>query len=221
MLEQIDSLDRTATLWVNGSQNLLWDHAILVATSTWIWVPLGLVLLWLLWRDVPRRQFWLAVGLLVLGIYVADNLSASVFKPIFKRWRLTQDPVYMYAVDVVRNYRGGRYGFFSAHAANTFTVATFLALLIRHRGLSLLMMSWALLNCYTRLYLGVHYVGDILVGTICGLLVGWGCYRLFCRLAHRQSEDKGVLQAESCRIFSMSIVASYVGVVIVALLYWT
>lgn len=220
MLEQLKTIDRIATLYLNGGSNMMWDNSILVATSTWMWIPLGVIILWLIWRDTSRRNFWFIVLFLVIGVFVADNLSASVFKPIFKRWRLTQDPIFMYVVDVVHNYRGGRYSFFSAHAANTFTVETFLCLLVRRPLLNLLIVSWALLNCYTRVYLGVHYIGDILVGIYFGILIGWTCYKMFCYFSH-YSPDRSVslLKSRSRQILAISIWGSYVGVFIVALLF--
>ena len=88
----------------------------------------------------------------------------------------------MYLVDVVNDYRGGKYGFFSSHAANTFAVATFMSLLVRYRAFTLTLVSWALLNCWSRVYLGVHYVGDIAAGILWGLFVGYAVYWLFRRL---------------------------------------
>ena len=82
----------------------------------------------------------------------------------------------MYAVDVVNGYRGGKYGFISSHAANTFAVATLLTLLVRGRRLAIVLFGWALLNCWTRVYLGVHYVGDLMCGALWGTLVATGIY---------------------------------------------
>ena len=100
------------------------------------------------------------------------------------RWRPTHDPQIGILVDVVNGYRGGNYGFFSAHAANTFSLAVFFSLLTRNRILSYFLISWSLVNCWTRMYLGVHYPGDILVGLLWGGLVGYGVYRLYLRVAN-------------------------------------
>lgn len=90
----------------------------------------------------------------------------------------------MYLIDTVLNYRGGRYGFFSGHACNTSCVAMFLALLFREKRLTLILFLWSITTTYTRLYLGVHYLGDVLVGWSVGLTLGSIFYYLYSR--HRR-----------------------------------
>ncbi len=172
-------LDKKITLFLNGSHSLMWDSVIYAATQTLTWIPVGLLMLYIIYRQGGMRSLLMVLGMILLGILISDQLSSSIVKPLVKRFRPTQDPQIMYLVDVVNNYRGGRYGFFSAHASNTFTVALFLTLLFRHRMTGILLVSWSLLNSYTRVYLGVHYFGDVLVGTLVGALVGWCLYRFF------------------------------------------
>ena len=164
--------DQDLTLFINGSNSLLWDRIIYLATQTVTWIPIALLMLYVVFKNGGTKQLFTLLGLLFLGIFLSDQLSSSIVKPMVQRFRPTQDPHLMYLVDVVNNYRGGRYGFFSAHASNTFTVAMLLAYRFHHKRLTLLLFSWALLNCYTRIYLGVHYAGDVLVGIAVGLLIG-------------------------------------------------
>ena len=174
-------LDQTLTLALNGSQSLYLDSLAWTATHTSTWFPLMLLLLYLIIRNndlVGVCGTVLAIGLCVL---IADQVASTLFKPMVGRFRPTNDPFIMYAIDVVNDYRGGRYGFFSSHAANTMAVATFLALVVRERTLTLWLYSWALVNCWTRVYLGVHYIGDLTVGTLWGLFTGWMVYRLWLR----------------------------------------
>ena len=90
-------------------------------------------------------------------------------------------------MDIVDGYRGGKYGFFSAHAANTFSLAIYFCWLVRSRLLSTTLVIWSLTNCWTRIYLGVHYPGDILVGLTWGAIVGTVAYFIYRRLARKFS----------------------------------
>ena len=112
-------------------------------------------------------------------ILVADRLCSGLVKPWVARWRPTQDPEIMYLVDIVEGYRGGRFGFFSGHACNTFCMATFLSFLFRYRAVTFTLYFWSVTTTFTRLYLGVHYFGDVTVGLLVGILIGWGFYCLY------------------------------------------
>ena len=171
-------MDRQLTLLLNGSQSLFLDGVAWTATRTLTWIPLAIVLLYVVVRDNNLRGIWHVVLGIALSILLADQMASSVFKPLVARWRPTHNPEIMYMVDVVNGYRGGNYGFFSSHASNTWAIAMFVSLLARRRFLTISLASWALLNCWTRVYLGVHYVGDLAVGTLWGLFVGWAFYRL-------------------------------------------
>ena len=179
MLDKILALDQQITLALNGSDSLFWDGIAMTATQTLTWIPLALVLLYVIVRNNDARTIGLILLSVALCVLIADQVASGICKPLFQRYRPAQDPAIMYLVDVVDGYRGGKYGFFSSHAANTFSLAVFVSLLIRHKALSCGLISWALLNCWTRVYLGVHYFGDLLVGTLFGTFVGCFIYFLF------------------------------------------
>ena len=168
--------DKELLLHLNGSDSLFGDGFMWVATSTYIWIPLGIMLLYVVIKNnLPKEIIWTLIAI-VLVITCADQISSGICKPFFARFRPTQDPEIMYMVDIVNNYRGGRYGFISSHAANTFGIAVFVSLLIKNRLLTCILLLWAALNAYSRIYLGVHYPGDIIFGTIVGCMVGWIIY---------------------------------------------
>ncbi len=174
-------MDQALTLWLNGSQSLYWDSVMQMATRTSTWIPLLLVLAYIIFRehDLPHFLFLIFAGLCV--VLVCDQVASSIFKPLVERWRPAQDPYLMHQVDVVCGYRGGWYGFFSSHAANTAGVALFFSLVFRRRSVMASLLAWSLLSSWSRIYLGVHYVGDVLVGWIFGAAVAYGAYRLYCR----------------------------------------
>lgn len=165
-------LDQQLTLAINGSDSLFWDNVMYTYTNTFSWSVVIIVLLVIIFKNNSPKEALLVYLSIALLIFVADRLCSGLVKPMVERWRPTQDPQIMYLVDVVRGYRGGRFGFFSGHACNTFCIATFLSLLFRCRKVALALFFWCITTTFTRLYLGVHYLGDISVGLLVGISLG-------------------------------------------------
>ena len=178
-LSTLTDIDKYLLLSLNGSDSLFWDGVMKVYTSMAIWIPLALMLAYVLIKNNSMKDFLLLLLIIAGVVALTDGISSTFCKPFFERWRPTRDPVLMYIVDVVTETRGKDYGFTSSHAANSFGIAVFVMLLIKNRALSLSLILWASMNAFTRIYLGVHYPGDIIAGTLIGVLVGWGMYRLF------------------------------------------
>ena len=181
-IQQLINLDQQLLLNLNGSDSLFWDGFMWIATSTFIWIPMAVALLYVIFKNNRIREAFLVIIMLALAITLADQISSGFCKPFFARFRPTQDPELMYLIDIVNDYRGGRYGFISSHAANTFTVAVLLTCIIRSWSLAILLFIWAALNAYSRIYLGVHYPGDILFGTLLGVSLGILIYMLYRKL---------------------------------------
>lgn len=185
------ALDKQWLLAVNGSDSLYLDRVARILTTALTWLPLYLSLFYVVLRNNDNFRKVLCVlagaGLCVL---LAGTVDDMIVKPTVARWRPTHDPEIGLLVDIVDGYRGGNYGFFSAHASNTFSIAVFFCWLIRSRVLSVAMVIWSLTNCWTRMYLGVHYPGDILVGLTWGFLVGSFAYFLFYRATRRLTSAK-------------------------------
>lgn len=181
-METLLSFDTSITLFINGSDSIWLDNFAWLLTKTATWSLLYLSILYFLWKSGNWRHACIVVLGLALCVLVSDQVASSVFKPLVCRLRPTHDPAIMALVDTVRDYRGGMYGFFSSHAANTMSVAVFLSLALRHRATTISLLAWSLINCWTRLYLGVHFFGDILAGLVFGGLVGWCLYALSQRI---------------------------------------
>lgn len=166
------TFDQQATLAINGSDSIFWDNLMLTVTNTFSWSLLIFVLFYIIFKNNSWKEAFVIILTLGLLIFVADRICSGWIKPTVARWRPTQDPHLMYMVDVVNNYRGGRFGFFSGHACNTFCVATFLAWLFRSPRLTAVLYFWCATTTFTRLYLGVHYLGDVTVGLLVGITLG-------------------------------------------------
>ena len=180
MIDSILQYDKQLLLSLNGSHSLFADGLMLTLTDAKTWIAMYVALLYLVIKNNNSMTKILAIiagaALCVLFTGTLDDLFV---KPVVARWRPTHDPEIGYMVDVVDGYRGGRYGFFSAHAANTFSIALFFVLLVRSRWLSVALVLWSLINCWTRIYLGVHYPIDIAVGLLWGAFVAVLVYVLF------------------------------------------
>lgn len=178
-MEELIQLDKQLLLWFNGSDSLFLDGLVKTLTTATTWIPLYLGLFYLVLKNNDNVQkVLLVLGCAGLCVFLAGSLNDLFVKPWVARWRPSRDPEIAMLVDVVNGYRGGRYGFFSSHAANTFSLAIFFTLLVRSKVLSVAMILWSLLNCWTRLYLGVHFPGDILCGLLWGGVVGTGMWFL-------------------------------------------
>lgn len=174
----------------NGSDNLFIDQLAMVLTSGFTWVFLYVALFCVVVRNNETMgQIALVVGGAFLCVLIASGVTDGIVKPTVARWRPSNDPSIKYMVHVVNDMRLKDYGFFSAHAANTMSLAVFFSLLIRSKALSLALPLWSLLNCWTRLYLGVHYPSDIACGILFGIVVGGGVYFLFRKLYRKISPD--------------------------------
>ena len=186
----IQNIDFQVLQWFNGSNNVILDQLALVLTSGFTWIPLYVVLFIVVMRNnETMMQIGLVVGGALLCILFADGFADGIIKPLAERWRPSNDPLVKYSVQVVDNLRMKDYGFCSAHAANTMSIAVFFSLLVRSRMLTITMIVWSLVNCWTRLYLGVHYPLDIATGLLLGSVVGFLVYLLYHRMYRRISPE--------------------------------
>ncbi len=180
-MDYLINVDTDFLLYLNGFYNEFFDTFMFLFSGKWIWIPMYLALAYVLFRNMTPKQ---AVGCIVaiaLVIVVTDQMSSSLIRHAVGRLRPANlDNPISDLVHVVNGYRGGRYGFPSSHAANSFGLVFFLFFLMRKSPLPAIMTVWAIVNCYSRIYLGVHYPGDILCGSLVGLLgaaIVWLVYR--------------------------------------------
>ncbi len=179
MLDFLIDLDTDIFLFFNSLHFPLFDHFMKMFTGKLIWAPMYAAILFILYRRFGWRVATVYVLGTVLVIALADQICATAIRPYVERLRPSNlaNPI-VESVHIVGNYRGGSYGFPSCHAANSFALATYLAFLFSSRRFTIFILLWAFVNSYSRLYLGVHYPGDLVVGGIIGSIIAVAVYFL-------------------------------------------
>ena len=216
MIEYLNDIDTDALLAVNGLHDLFQDAFWWMVSAKWSSLLMVLALVWILLHQ-NRRHALLVLAMLVLAVLMADQVSSGLIKHLVERLRPTHDPSLESMVHVINGYRGGLYGFVSSHAANFFAVSTFLSLVMRQRWVAFSLFTWALLQCYSRMYLGVHYPGDILGGIVVGVLAGWLVWCIMRWIQHRWRLPEGHYTRQDATLMASSIAITIFGLLIAAL----
>ena len=180
LMNLLNNIDSDLFLFLNGLHADWMDKVMVLLTDMWAWFPLYLLLIYWTVKQYGKRCWWvfLAVGVVVL---CSDQLSAHVCKPFFQRLRPCYNPDLQDLIYLPKGMAGGRFGFVSSHAANTFAVAAFLtaALHKNYKWIGIVLYLWAFISSYSRIYLGFHYPGDILCGALLGILIGLILWKVF------------------------------------------
>lgn len=178
MLEFLGNIDTHLFIFLNGINSPFWDKIMWWISGSKSWIPMYAVIVGFMiykfrWKAV------IALVFVAITVTLSDQISVHAFKDVFQRLRPCHNPKLQDIVHIVHNKCGGKYGFVSSHAANTFAVAFFLSKLFKNRNFSIFIFAWATVVSYSRVYLGVHYPFDVLGGAIVGSIIGYLTYLLY------------------------------------------
>jgi len=171
----LNSWDKDLLLALNGMHSPLWDYSMTLFTLTPSWIVFYATIIVIIAKKHGKKSLFIffAIALMIL---CADQFS-GILKHTVQRLRPSNDPAFSQLVHVFFK-KGGQFGFVSAHAANTFAIATFTSLIFRNRKYTMFIFPWAILISYSRIYLGVHYPGDVICGALLGAGIAIGIYKL-------------------------------------------
>jgi len=189
MLETLKSIDESLFLFLNAQHNSFFDPLMWLFSEKLFWGPLYVWFLWLLYKKYPKH-YWTVLVAIALMIVASDQLC-NLVKDSVMRLRPSHEPHLQTLIHTLNGYLGGTYGFYSGHASNAFAVAFFMITSLSGKLKYILLpaMVYAILTAYSRIYLGVHYPGDILTGAIVGALLGTGL-----AFAHEKFRTKYILK---------------------------
>ncbi|MUH36635.1 phosphatase PAP2 family protein [Zobellia amurskyensis] len=180
MWQELIQQDKELFLFLNNLGTSNWDGFWLFISDKFSAIPLYAVLLFLAYKTYGVKKTLVLLVTVALLIVVTDQLG-NFFKYGVQRLRPCHDPSLDGMVRLVKSSCGGKFGYFSAHAANSFAVAFFFTLLLKYKYayLGVFLMFWAILVAYSRIYLGVHFPLDVLTGAVIGLFFSWLFSKLY------------------------------------------
>jgi undecaprenyl-diphosphatase len=174
MMEKLKALDTELFLFLNGHHCAFFDPVMYWASNKIFWFPFYALIIFLIARSYKKRSILIFIGVGLL-ITLSDQLASHLIKNVVRRLRPSRDAALAGLVHLSKAGAGGLYGFVSSHAANSFALLVFLSLVLdsRFRWLKYVLLFWALLVSYSRVYVGVHYPGDVLGGVLLGSIIGY------------------------------------------------
>lgn len=191
-MNKLIEIDQSWLLAINGAHTPWLDQLFWWISQAWIWIPLYALLIGLLIWQFGWKKGLLCTLALIAAVGLSDYISSGIIKYLVCRPRPTHEPALAGLVHIVNGYTGGQFGFVSSHAANTSALAVLFALIWQQKNNhGWWLLAYVVLNCYSRMYLGVHYPGDILGGLLVGTAMALVVYAVYRRVDCKLHADDG------------------------------
>ncbi|MFY7912181.1 MAG: phosphatase PAP2 family protein [Emticicia sp.] len=178
MIDSIKYAEYEWFLWLNSFHSPLWDTIMFWVTYRFTWIPLYLFIIYFLYKNISQN-FVRNLLFVLISVGLADRITSGLMKPFFQRLRPCHDPLIQHIVHVVGNC-GGQFGFVSSHASNSFALVAALIILVKNYKIDskihLFLFFWAIIVSYSRVYVGVHFPTDIVIGGLIGFLIPFIIY---------------------------------------------
>jgi len=180
LIETLENIDQKILLLINGLNSPFFDDLMWLISTPLFGVPFYLLFFIIAYRFFGWKKAFIIILLGGLSVALSDLSSKYLFKEVFLRYRPSHNLMLENKIHLVNNYKGGMYGFVSSHAANMFAIAVSLGSFFyrKNKRVIYFMLVWAGIIAYSRMYLGVHYPSDILVGGVLGAFIGFVIYKL-------------------------------------------
>lgn len=189
VLKTLKEWDTELFLFLNGHHNAFFDVIMYWASNKWFWIPLYFLLA-LLVVYTYKKRCWIIFVFVGILITLSDQISSSVFKPSIARLRPSHNPDLMGLVHLSKAGPGGMFGFVSGHATNCFALFIFLSMILapNFKWGRYILFAWAILVSYSRIYVGVHYPGDVVCGALLGSIIGLVLAKFYEVIAYNKIE---------------------------------
>ncbi len=179
MFDFLIELDTKFFIAINSLNSPFFDKIMHTISGQIIWIPYFVTIIYLFFKKKNFKLVVFGIIFIIIAVGLADFTSVHAFKEVFRRYRPCHNEALKDIVHLVKNHCGGKYGFVSSHSANFFSLATFSSLFIKNKIFTLFAFLFAVIVAYSRIYLGVHYPGDVLGGAILGIFIGTFVFYVF------------------------------------------
>lgn len=217
LVEKILPYEKELFLWLNDRHSEYWDGFMSMYSGKVIWIPFVLVSFFIFVYKIKWKEALVLLACAVLLGLLCDYVSAEFIKPYFERLRPSHHPDFAPFVELVDGRRGGRYGFISNHAANGFGVVAFTSLLFKYRYYTITILLWALTTAYSRIYLGVHFISDVVGGAIWGTVIGVLVYYIY--LTSRKYILKVPKEELKVPVYSHTRAQALIGIILLTVIF--